>query len=221
MNISVDRLESNDGSGLDDRPAYVADALSMRERVGYRDGKPLVPHPDGKDDELQIGDDVNEAYSHYNGRRGDNLLLPSSGAFLERLAEHPKVEDVSDISSELQTDENTVEKALDLHGVSTPLESAAGDGTEDADGITLPSGETVPFDPLHPLVLAQLLSDGLSFSEMSLYLSREVGEKVSERDIRDAAERILDGGTDDSPETVHPRKTVEGSAAEVASTPWG
>lgn len=220
MNISTDRLVANDGSGLDDRPQFVTEALEANRKVGYRDGKPLVPHPDGEDDGLGLGDDPTEAYSHY--KRGESLLLPEAGDFVRRLFESEHVESVADAASEVNSDRETVEKAADLHGISTPLEADGDDGTTDSDMLTLPSGETVPFDPLHPLVLAQLLSDGMSVEESAQYLSEETGEHYTPTEVREAAQEhsLLSGGDGEPERVALPSETMQSGAGEPASTPW-
>lgn len=223
MNISVRRLAENDGSGLEERPDYVA--LEAPRKVGYRDGMPLVPHPEGIDDGLELGDDPTEAYSHYESHRGDNLLLPESGDFLRRLADAPEVGGLDDVAKELNTDRRTVEKAAKLHGIDTPLESADdGESVSDTDSLTLVSGETVQLNPLHPLVLAQLLSDGLSTKEIAQYLSEETGEQVTETDVVAEAEnaRLLEDGRDDSTADLIPdsERTVTASDGEPANSPW-
>ncbi|WP_277539974.1 hypothetical protein [Haloarcula laminariae] len=213
MNLSIERFVANDGSGLSDCPDYVADALAADRRVGWQDGLPLVPAEGSPADDMELGDDVSHLYQHYP--RGSDLLLPDSGTFLEKLAEADEVGGVSDISDELNTDEQTVRKALDLHQIDTP--SAADDGADDDGRLKLPSGETVPFDPLHPLVVAQLLSDGLSFEESARYLSREADEPIEADDIR-AVSDGLDG--DDDSKRHRPRRDVEVAEGGYASSPW-
>lgn len=224
MNISTARLEANEGNGLEsgERPSYVEDALEAPHEVGYREGKPLVPQDPDADDGLKLGDDPTEAYDHYP--RG-SLLLPENGDFVRRLFEAPEVGGVADAAEEVNTNESTVRKAAELHGVDIPLESADDDGSEDDDIITLPSGEAVNFGPLHPLVLAQLLSDGMSVEEAALYLSKEAGEAVDATDVREAAEtaRLLPSPSpDDGVSNPIPpaKKTAKAQSGEPASTPW-
>jgi len=218
VNISVRRLEANDGSGLEERPEYVADALEADRVVGYREQKPLVPHPDCADDGLQYGDDTTEAYSHY--KRGESLLLPESGDFLRELMD--RVESVADAAEETNTDTATIRKACRLHGLQPP-EASGDDVTEDGDdSLVLPSGESVPFDPLHPLTLAQLLSDGFSCSEAAQYLSREGSERVSEADVREAAREhsLLSGGSGDRDVRSPPSERTTAGGPPYDTTPW-
>lgn len=221
MNISTDRLVANDGSGLDDRPAYVREALDAGVQCGYLEGRPVVAPPDGRPEHVPLDSDVRELYDHY--KRGESLLLPEAGDFLRRLFESEHVESVADAASEVNSDERTVRKAADLHGIDTPLQAKDSEGAEGDDMLSFPSGETVRFDPLHPLVLAQLLSDGMSVEESAQYLSAETGGNYTPSDVREAAQQhaLLEDGNDSTANLIPDReRTVTAGDGDVASTPW-
>lgn len=230
MNISATALleaQQRDGEAADDRPEYVEDALTMPRRVGYREGLPLVEPEGGLDDDTRLGDDVGPLYEHY--KRGDSLLRPDAGSFVRRLFEADAVESVADAAEELNSDPETVRKATNLHGVDLPTEGGA-DDAETVEELELPSGESLPLalltDPPHrdKLVLAQLLSAGMSVDELARYLSNELDERVTASEIRQAAEdaKLLGGGSDDGVSTPIPpaKKTVTAGEGEPASSPW-
>lgn len=226
MNISPSRLveaRERDGKAAEQRPAYVEDALRPRKRLGYRDGLPLVDPPEKVEvEDVRLGDDVTALYDHYV--RGDDLLLPDSADFLRELAACDRVRSVEDIATELNADRSVVRRAMGLHGLEV---ADGGDETED-DGLTLPSGESLPTEILSEepwrdkLVLAQLFTDGLSIAETAMYLSRELDEKVTERDVYQAAQSvgILEGGDDDGVESYRPTKRMEAEDAPLKTTPW-
>lgn len=231
MNISATALleaRERDGEGADDRPEYVEEALTPDKRVGYRDGLPLVEPPEGLEtNDTRLGDDVGPLYEHY--RRGDDLLLPEAGGFLRRLFKSEHVESIADVAEELNTERETVEKAANLHGIDVPTEGDADDGTETVEELELPSGERVPLallsDPTHrdKLVLAQLLSVGMSVEEIARYLSKELDDRVTPAEVREAAQdaSLLSGGGDDTAELIAPEeRTVSAGDSDVASTPW-
>ncbi|WP_324663102.1 hypothetical protein [Haloarcula sediminis] len=216
MNISVDRFERNDGSGLEDRPSYVSDAIAIKRKVGWRSGLPLVPAGGSDDQDLQLGDDVSERYEHYP--RGNDLLLPEHGSFLRSLAAAGETRGISDMAAELNTDQETVRKAVDLHQIELPSESQDGEEAEGGD-IELPSGETVPFEWDHALVLASLLSDGLSYAEAGRYLDNQVSDHVTFDDVRDAVGEAFGG--DETPMTPRGDATTASAYGGYASSPWG
>jgi len=219
MNISVRRLQENGGDGLDDRPEYVSDALSLPRRVGWQKGKPLVPRGQGANDGLQLGDSAD--YSHYV--RGSDLLRPDAGSFLKSLFEAEEVTSLADASEELNSDRETVKRAADLHEVEIPDGEESAD-QEQAEGVKLPSGETVPFDATHPLVLGQLLSDGMGVEEVALYLSEETGENLTPSDVREAAQEydLLDGRRGSALTQAIPdgERTVTAKEGEPTHSPW-
>jgi hypothetical protein len=238
MNLSARKLvavRERDGraADADERPSYVRDALSPERRVGWRDGRPLVSHPEGADDELTLGDDPSSAYSHY--KRGDDLLMPDAGAFLQELADADEVSSVSDMADEIKTSQSVVSRAMGLHGVEPP---SNGDGETEGDNdereaIRLPSGESLPLailcDPpwRDKLVLADLLGTcGLSVGEAARWLTEHVtdGGRVTESDVRGAARdaNLLDGPSDDGRrQSPVPRdETTQTAGDAYASSPW-
>jgi hypothetical protein len=219
MNISIKRLCENDGSGVSNRPEYVEDALSHDTKVGYREGKPVVEPPSDVDTDLKLGDDVGPLYDHYI--RGDNLLLPESGGFLRELFDSNHIESVDHAASELNTDTETVLKAAELHGIEIPVESQDSEVSEKDMQLKLPSGETIPFDPLHPLPLSQLLSDGLSIEEISLYLSEQSRDRVTPAEVREKGQKhnFFSGGESEE-SAVRRGRTVAADDGEPDSTPW-
>ncbi|WP_313691453.1 hypothetical protein [Halorarum halobium] len=227
MNLSsrsIMECRERDGAAADDRPEYVEDALQQRRRVGWRSGKPLVQHPEGVDEDLVLGEDVSEAYSHYV--RGSDLYLPEAGEFLAKLFD--AVDSVEDAAEELNSDGSTVRKAADLHGLEIPEGGESADeGTEDK--IKLPSGECIPLEvccrPVHsdPRVLTQLLAtEGMGVEEAARWFSETVGEQVSPQDVREAAQdcNLLRGGGDSSSPIPDRRRTVTAEDRDVVSTPW-
>ncbi|MFU1781481.1 hypothetical protein ACM16X_08875 [Haloarcula japonica] len=242
MNLSLTRLEDVDGDAFEERPQYVEDALEAPRKVGKHDGKPLVS--DG-DIDLKLGDNPRPHYEHYPS--ADDMLLPPAGDFLYELAEQPEIWDTADIADELNVDEERVEKALELHGITIGVfegsvsadgsdSSTASDGTdadeeeqsEMANGVPLPSGETVSksllSDPVYTdkLLLSALFGNGMSVREVSLYLSEYTDENPSVSDIRDAAEEhsILGDGTDESGLRRGPRGKRVTSDGQYVSDPW-
>lgn len=227
MNISASALleaRERDGAAAEDRSDVVDDALEADREVGWREGKPLVSHPDGADDGLEIGEDPTEAYNHYV--RGDGLLRPDAGDFLRRLCE--AVDTVAEAAEETQTDESTIRKACRLHGIEPPVDDVEDDAPT-VEEISLPSGESIPQalleEPPHrdKLVLATLLSLGMSVGEIARYLSRETDERVTEAEVRAAAEehRLLAGGGSDTRDLIpEAERTVTAGDDEPASSPW-
>lgn len=195
MNISSTKIleaRARNGAAAEERPSYVSDALSPDIRLGFRQGRPIVEPPSGRDDSLTLGDSDN--YSHYIRR--DELLKPQAGAFLSELFNSDLIESVEAAAEELQTDEETVRKAANLHGIDIPEPPADGAGdSKQLKELQLPSGESIPIAVLEnppwkdKLVLTQLLAtDGLSTAEAARYLSRELDSNPTEADIRRAAE---------------------------------
>jgi|GEM_PF-1563910 len=223
MNISakaVANAAERDGAPADDRPQYVDEALKAERRVGWREGKPLVPHPSDADD-VKLGDDLTEAYEHYP--RFDDLLLPSAADFLQRLSN--AVGSVEEAAEETNTDKATVRKAFDLHGVE-PSGDGVEESTSDPDVVRLPSGEELPVDALSDepwtdkLLLAQLLSDGMGVGEIALYLSRELRTQVTESDVREACrDNSLIGTPREEPQEEHRTSGHRASVPKKRSAP--
>lgn len=172
MNLSVeaiDEFRAREGGAANDRPEYVSKALSLDKELGYHHGLPLIDPPGGEQT-VSLGEQAD--YSHYP----ENILVPTSGDFLEELAEHPLVGNADDMSKELDENVTTVEKALDLFDINVTPQTTA---TEDK-GLRLPSGETIPYSYLpenhpwsDPRVLHQLVQDGLSIEEIARYLNEQ------------------------------------------------
>jgi hypothetical protein len=193
----------------------------MDTKVGYREGLPVVSPPSDVDIDRQIGDSVDGLYSHYI--RGDELLKPSAGTFLTRLFDSDEISSVSDAAKELNSDKSVLRKAVSLHGSSVE-ESDSTDDEPDSDEITLPSGESVPetwgWD--NPLIIGDCLSSGMSFEEISLYLSEEVSdEQITPSDIRKVVESIF--SETDSTHGVIPQSaktTTVSPDGDYSKSPW-
>lgn len=225
MNISTQALteaKARDGEAAEERPAYVDEALEQSRQIGWQNGLPLVEPEEYETP--QLGEDNRELYSHYVG--GSDLYRPDAGSFLATLFEQPEIDSVDDAAKELgpSTEKAELRKAAKLHGLEIPSGSEeSAEQREDEGGIRLPSGETVPFGPLHPLVVAQLLSDGLSVEESARYLSAETGGNYTPSDVREAAQdaNLLSGGDDGTTNLIPDReRTVTAGEGDVASTPW-
>lgn len=160
--------EARDRNGAKDpsRDDEIDEILAPKEKVGFQVEEPLL----------------NCSYSSYP--RHDELLRPDAHDALQALAEHDLVTDVEDISSELGTDEDTVEKALNLHSIEAP------EGFEievNQDRLTAILGD-IPDDMRsanNPIVVSALYLKGLSLSEIADVLQESTDARtVRERDTR-------------------------------------
>lgn len=190
--------------------------LNQKKRVGHRNGLPLVEHPDDVDTDVKLGESVDHLYEHYPNT-DDDLYLPAAGEFLDELMK--VVDTVDEAADEAGVSVNTLRRAMDLHGINPPEPSERDDSDDDSGGIRLPSGEVAPWGPTSPLVVAQLLSDGMSYTEAARYLSRESGESVTAEDIREVTES-LDGEATDGVESRVPRGKTQSGSDGYQSTPW-
>ena len=102
-----------------DVPDEALEALEpTEERVGFGIGASLVKGGQNPTD-----------HTHYP--TGADVLKPSASDTLAELADHPKVASIEDVADELDTSEDTVAKALRLHGIEEPQGDTAEDVPED------------------------------------------------------------------------------------------
>lgn len=231
-NLLAARKRNGEPAEESERPSWVRDALAAERKVGWLEGKPIVPNPDGSDDGLRIGDDPTEAYSHVP--TGEELLRPGAGSFLSKLRD--RVDSLAEAAEETKADTETIRRSCRLHGVEPPEpnDEVDSDGADDGSEafIRLPDGERVStaiLDSEEPyldkLPLAIALSAGMGVGEYATWASREADRPITEHHVRDAcrAANLLEG-SGDSPGgrqgVAREHEVATAGEAEYDSEPW-
>lgn len=176
----IAEARERDGSAADGRADEVNEIMAPREKPGYGTELPLL----GVD------------YDEYPD--DSDLLRPSEGDTLRTLVDHDKVHSVAHIADELDTTEDQVRQAAELHGVSLPegnfnievattrLDRLVGD---------IPDGMVSPENQI--LTAYLFVEKGLSTKEIADVLGEEVSSNVREEQIRQTLIdcHVLDGET--------------------------
>lgn len=162
------------GKPREERPVEVDEFLEPSEEVGYNEGLPLL----------------DRSYDQYPSRQ--ELLQPDGGEVLESLADHDLVSSISDIASELNTREEVIEKATELHGIEIESTFDITVASEE-DTISVPIEGQVEIDhlrePLYDdsrLLYHLYVQCGMGIEEIAESLSAQLerNREVRARDIR-------------------------------------